>query len=338
MTTDPISTAVDVVGADLPEDVVAAVLDGAFVSRTDTVSIDVQGPGAGQCLQGMLTNDVEGAGKRGFVFGALLTPKGMIVADLFVAQHANGFTLFAPAEGREALSAVIARSMPPRLAKATDVSDTRTVLRVAGPTAISVATSAKLAVPDAGRTVTATLDGIEYLAARPSLEQPFSLQLSYAHEHHAHFAAALGRAGAVAAGAEALELRRILDGWPRLGREIGEKTLPQEVRFDEIDGVSYTKGCYTGQETVARVHFRGHANRWLGGLIWESTPNAASPEVEQDAKHIGRVTSIARVDEMEAWLGLAILRRETKVGDPVLAAGADAEVVALPFEEDYSDE
>src|SRR5207253_1404740 len=71
----------------------------------------------------------------------------------------------------------------------------------------------------------------------------------------------LAAAGAVEADPAMLELARILAGWPRLGAEVDEKTIPQEVRFDEIGGVSYTKGCYTGQETVARLHFRGRAGR-----------------------------------------------------------------------------
>ena len=82
---------------------------------------------------------------------------------------------------------------------------------------------------------------------------------------------AAGRARSTGAGAtggtsEDREAARILAGWPRLGAEIEERTLPQEVRYDEIGGVSYTKGCYTGQETVARLHFRGHTNRELRGL------------------------------------------------------------------------
>src|SRR5207245_10128528 len=67
----------------------------------------------------------------------------------------------------------------------------------------------------------------------------------------------LRTAGAVPAGPAALELLRVLAGWPRLGAEMDEKTIPQEVRFDEIGGVSYTKGCYTGQEQVGRLQCRG---------------------------------------------------------------------------------
>lgn len=337
MTTDDMSSSIQVAGRDLQPAVARAVLDGAVVAETDTVSIDIRGPGAAQCLQGLLTNDVEGAGSQGFVYGAVLTPKGMIVSDLFVARYADAFTLFAPADGRDGLFGTLARSLPPRLAKATDATEMRTVLRMAGSESVRAATRAKLAVPDPGHAVTGTLDGIEYLAARPSLDRPYTLQINCARAHTDHLVTALERSGAVRGSEDALELRRVLDGWPRLGHEIGEKTLPQEVRFDEIEGVSYTKGCYTGQETVARVHFRGHANRWLGGLLWEDPPDTSIPHVLLDEKRVGRVSSIARLDEMDAWIGLAVLRRETTAGETVNASGAEASVVPLPFEFDEED-
>src|SRR5258708_9948328 len=85
-----------------------------------------------------------------------------------------------------------------------------------------------------------------------------------------------------------LELGRILAGWPRLGAEIDQKTLPQEVRYDDINGVSYTKGCYTGQETVSRLHFRGHTNRHLGGLLWQAAPDLERPEIPHHRKPIVR--------------------------------------------------
>ena len=82
---------------------------------------------------------------------------------------------------------------------------------------------------------------------------------------------------------------RILAGWPALGAEIDERTLPQEVRYDEIGGVSYTKGCYTGQETVARLHFRGHPNRELRGLWWRSDePERSTAAVARCCRASGR--------------------------------------------------
>src|SRR5687767_15346310 len=125
-----------------------------------------------------------------------------------------------------------------------------------------------------------------------------------------------------------------------LGAEIDERTLPQEVRYDEIGGVSYTKGCYTGQETVSRLHFRGHANRHLRGLLFEADPPLAPASgwsaVTHDEKEVGRVTSIAWLPDgggsvLGRWIGLAVVRREVPIGAVVRAAGREARVAALPF-------
>ena len=111
--------------------------------------------------------------------------------------------------------------------------------------------------------------------ARAGDVAPFAFQITMASAQREPVWQRLVRAGAHSATPAALELTRILAGWPRLASEVDEKTIPQEVRFDEIGGVSYTKGCYTGQETVSRLHFRGHANRQLRGLLFESDPLAA---------------------------------------------------------------
>jgi len=148
-------------------------------------------------------------------------------------------------------------------------------------------------------------------------------------------------AGAHTATPEALELARILAGWPRLASEVDEKTIPQEVRFDEIGGVSYTKGCYTGQETVSRLHFRGHPNRHLRGLLVETDPPATPASgwsaVTHEERDVGRVSSIAWLPDgggsvLGRWIGLAIVRREVPLGAIVRAAGREARVVGLPFD------
>src|SRR5204862_4337505 len=148
-------------------------------------------------------------------------------------------------------------------------------------------------------------------------------------------------AGAHTASSEALELARILAGWPRLASEVDEKTIPQEVRFDEIGGVSYTKGCYTGQETVSRLHFRGHANRQLRGLLFEADPPAAPATgwnaVTHDEREVGRVTSIAWLPDgggsvLGRRIGLAMVRREVPSGAAVRAAGRGARAGERPVD------
>src|ERR1051325_7798491 len=127
-----------------------------------------------------------------------------------------------------------------------------------------------LEVPPAPGRVLQNADDV--LTARATESAPFALQVTMPVAQRERLVGRLTDAGAIEAEPAMLELARILAGWPRLGAEVDEKTIPQEVRFDEIGGVSYTKGCYTGQETVARLHFRGHANRALRGLLFNSEP------------------------------------------------------------------
>jgi folate-binding protein YgfZ len=165
---------------------------------------------------------------------------------------------------------------------------------------------------------------------------PFEVQLTVSGLDTGALDAALSRAGARPQPPAALELARILAGWPGLGVEVDERTIPQEVRFDEIGGVSYTKGCYTGQETVSRLHFRGHTNRQLRGLVFDAQPGADAAVRGAD-RELGRVTSVAwipaggRTPAAGRWIGLAVVRREVAAGATVRAAGVGAHVVDLPF-------
>jgi folate-binding protein YgfZ len=308
-----------------------ALLDSAIVTRVPDLVAEVSGAGAVACMQGLLTNDLEGPGEDGFIYGAVLTPKGMIVCDLWAARTSGSITITYPAEGRDALWDIFQKSLPPRLAKTTDRATERAVLRIAGPSALQVAEAAGLAVPQAGRVARSAFRPSDCLVARPPLGQPFALQLLVAEADVPVVTDALEQAGAVHASTAALDLARILAGWPRLGAEIDQKTLPQEVRYDEINGVSYTKGCYTGQETVARLHFRGHSNRHLVGLTWQDAPDVEHAEILQDEKTVGRVSSLAWLAPLEQYVGLGLVRRETDLSRPVTAGGAPARALEPPI-------
>lgn len=308
------------------------VLDGAAVAEYESSSISLAGAGAVTCIQGVLTSDVEARGERGFVYGAVLTPKGMIVSDLWVARGDGEIMVFGPAATRAAVLQMFHRYFPPRLARLLDRTDNTAVLRAVGPEAVGRARAAGLAMPEPGKTADAPIGGVECLVSRPPDDAPFAFQVSCVRSGTGTVRDALRAAGILPGDTHLLELARILAGWPQVRTEIGPKTLPQEVRFDEIEGVSYTKGCYTGQETVARVHFRGHANRWLGGLMWDDPPDPDDPTVERDGKDVGRVTSVAWVHRYNGYLGLAMLRREVELNAMVDAAGASAQVVGLPFD------
>ncbi|PYP59326.1 MAG: hypothetical protein DMD40_03110 [Gemmatimonadetes bacterium] len=329
----------------VPADIVDRLRAGAIVAPADVGIIDLvgQGEGAITCFQGLLTSDIEKPGDGAFVYGALLTPKGMIVVDGWAARLGPRVRFTVPAEGRERALAILQRSVPPRLARSSDRTGDTSVLRIAGAHAVAVmGAAAGVPVPHvANHVMEGSAGGIALEVARTSDVAPFVFQLTMATEHLAAMRQRLVDAGAHAATSDALELARILAGWPRLASEVDEKTIPQEVRFDEIGGVSYTKGCYTGQETVSRLHFRGHANRNLRGLLFESDPPAAPASgwsaVTHEDRDVGRVTSIAWLPDgggsvLGRWIGLAVVRREVPPGAIVRAAGREARVVELPFD------
>ena len=107
--------------------------------------------------------------------------------------------------------------------------------------------------------------------------------------------------------ADALEVRRIETGAPRWGREIDDRVLPAEAGLDETH-VDFGKGCYPGQEPIARLHYRGHPNRGLRVLALDDVP-AYDAELVLDGKAVGRVTSAARRSDGSV-VALAYVRTE----------------------------
>ncbi|HEV7686387.1 MAG TPA: folate-binding protein, partial [Acidimicrobiia bacterium] len=120
---------------------------------------------------------------------------------------------------------------------------------------------------------------------------------------------ALVAAGFRPAGLSAFEAARVRAGVPRQGLDIDERTIPQEA-FLELEAVSFTKGCFLGQELVCRIDTRGHVNRLLRGLVMEGTAEpAVGAEITLREKVVGRVTTVARSPRLGV-IALALLRRE----------------------------
>jgi folate-binding protein YgfZ len=129
----------------------------------------------------------------------------------------------------------------------------------------------------------------------------------------------------------AAEIVRVERGRPRYGIDLDEGVIPQEAGLNER-AVSFTKGCYVGQETVARLHYRGKPNRHLRGLRLSEAVDSGSA-LRLGEKEVGRVGSVV-ASPAHGPIALALVRREASPGD-TLAVGdgeATAEVVALPFE------
>jgi folate-binding protein YgfZ len=124
------------------------------------------------------------------------------------------------------------------------------------------------------------------------------------------------------------EVVRVERGRPRYGLDLDDSVIPQEAGLNER-AVSFTKGCYVGQETVARLHYRGKPNRRLLGLRL-SAPAPPGSELRLGEKVVGRLGSSVVSPELGP-IGLALVRREASPGDTVSVEGATALIVDVPF-------
>lgn len=272
----------------------------------DNVVLSVAGPGAVACLQGLFTNDLERAGPGTLLWGAVLTPKGMIITDLWVWRREADLLVVVPEAGAAPLLELFRKSFPPRLAK---VSDLRAERSVSWLTAHH----------------TATVDGVDLVL--PTGPAPFA---ALALGPPATMAATLDQAGWQSAPGFAADALALLGGWPTLGREMDERTLVQEVRFDELQGVRYDKGCYVGQETVSRLHFRGHPNRTLRAVVGRGVVPTDSVVTSSDAREVGVASTLLTCGVH--WVASVKLRRELVEGDRVTIDGHVAVVHTFPID------
>jgi folate-binding protein YgfZ len=309
--------------------------------RPDLVRLRLTGSGRVACLQGLVSCDVDAPGDGAHRFGALLTPKGMIVATLWITRWDDAFLVVAPAVTAAGVRNTFARTLPPRLCRCDDVTAATTTMGLYGAKARDVLAAATdganggdgAGVPDQGRATRLAIAGHPVLAAGVAARGVAGYDLVAPSHAESAVLDALRAQGAAVAGPALLEERRILAGHPRDGAEVDERTLPQEVRLDELGGVSFDKGCYVGQETVARLHFRGHANRRLMGLALGAAPPPSLPiEVRDVERALGRLTSAAWSEDHGQYLGLAVLRRDVPADSAVILDGGSGAVVrALPW-------
>jgi folate-binding protein YgfZ len=295
-----------------------------LLQRPGHGAIDVLGPDAAEYLQGQLTNDVEALAVGEGQYAALLDRKGHMQTDLRLLRVGAEAILLdtEPATKDVALRHLTMYSVG-RDVQVVDSSAKRAFISVIGPRAAELAGTAPL--PEFANEPI-TVAGVDALAVGTRA----GIDLLHPAAERERVVATLLGAGAVEVSAEAAEILRIEAGVPRFGAEMDASTMPAEAAIVD-DAVSFTKGCYIGQETVARLHYKGKPNRHLRGLNLSAVaaPGAALRLGEKEVGTLGG----AVVSPAFGPIGLAIVRREAEPGTE-LAVGEDgvtAEVVALPF-------
>ncbi len=264
----------------------------------------VSGPDATTFLQSLLSQDLEPVGVGEVTHALLLQPQGKLTADLR-AVHVAPEEWWCVCEGGagESLAAGLKRF---RIRVKVDIDD-----RTAGTAAIAVHGAA---AAELGAGVTDTPSSVR-IPADWRGDPGFELVGDAAAIERVH--ARLVEAGARPIGDDEYEAARIEAGVPRQGYDIDERTIAQEA-YLERDAVSFTKGCFIGQELVCRIDTRGHVNRLLRRLRSDRAI-ARGAVVSTGEREVGTVTSAA------GRVALALLRREVTPGAEVLVRGSDGE-------------
>jgi tRNA-modifying protein YgfZ len=282
----------------------------------------VRGPEAAEYLQSQLTNDVEGLAPGEGCYAALLDRKGHMQADMRVLRLGPGEVwIDTEPETSEAVRRHLETYKIGREAEIADVSAERAILSLIGPRSVEIAGTAPL--PEHASQA-ARIAGVDCLAVGTAGG------VDLVPTEGERLGEALNEAGAVEVGPEAVEILRIEAGRPRFGAEMSSETMPAEAGIVEA-AVDFAKGCYIGQEPVARLHYKGRPNRHLRGLRLSAPADAGAP-LRLGDREVGRIGS-ACVSPVHGPIALAIVRREAEPGAE-LAVGEDdvtARVVDLPF-------
>ena len=299
--------------------------EAGVVGRAGRRVIRVAGADAADYLQGQLTNDLEALAPGEGCYAALLDRKGHMRGDLRVLRTGAGeYLLDTEAVAGDAVLRHLGMYRVGRDAEVEDLSADRSVLSLIGPAAAEITGAGRLSPEYAHRELEAP-GGIACRAAATDTGLDLICEAAAAGALRER----LVEAGAAEVTEAAAEIVRVETGRPRFGKEMTTATIPEEAGINER-AVSFTKGCYIGQETVARLHYRGKPNRALRGLRL-AAPVADLEPIRLGDREVGAVGT-AVLSPARGPIALAIVRREAEPGSRVVVGeGVEAGVVELPF-------
>ncbi len=303
-----------------------AVTDGCGVlDRSERGKLALTGTEAKTFLQGQVSNDVESLSAGSGCYAALLTPKGKMLGDLRILDTGDALLLDTERASLQGLFNAVRRTMIGYDVQLHKRTLERSFFSLIGPGAFAVAGDELSGSPEHSH-VRREVGGVAVRAIRTDL----GVDLLCDSADAAALATALEDAGAIPVSEETAEVVRVETGRPRYGIDLNDTVIPQEAGLNER-AVSFTKGCYVGQETVARLYYRGKPNRHLRGLRL-AAPAAPGDPIHVGDREVGRLGS-AVVSPRFGPIALALVRREVPV-ESTVSVGADAltaRVVELPF-------
>ncbi len=306
-----------------------------LVDRSERGKLALTGEEAAGLLTGQVSNDIEALAEGHGCYAALLTNKGKMLGDLRVLRLGGSVPELHLDCERTCLQALFDQlrragiGWQAELHKRTVQEGLFSLLgpaarRVAGVPSLPAEEHAHMAVQFAGASARAIATdlGVDVLCRAEDAEL---------------VEAALIEAGAEPVPEAAAEVLRVVTGRPRYDVDLDDSVIPQEAGLNER-AVSFTKGCYVGQETVARLHWRGKPNRHLRGLRLDGPADEGTALVAESGKVVGALSSVVEHPEL-GWIALAIVRREAEPGAQVtlgevgedIPAAPRATVVELPF-------
>lgn len=277
-------------------------------------------------VHGQVTNEVKRLKVGEFRTALMLNHKGHALAQMQVLRRADELLLIV--EGGAA--AQVERQLKAHIIFDQVVLEPQAeqlVFTLQGPQAEAIITAVFGAAPQQQTFVELAFAGETAILypLRRSTASGFAVVVTEARA--SAFVAAAQAAGARLAGENALLAARVAAGIPLVETEAGDGVLPQEAGLEAA--VSYTKGCYLGQEIMARIEARGKLRRGLQGLRLSARPKPGERTVQLDGKTVGQLGAVTEHPEL-GWLALAVLR--TDIGEAALELnGVSAQVVALPF-------
>ncbi len=258
------------------------------VDRSDRGAVLVTGPDAWSYLQSLVSADLDVIGDGGGAHSLLLTPQGKLDVDFRLLRVGDEVWLDCDPGFGEQLAASLLRFRIRVDCDVTDRSGRWGSLAIRGPDAVTAAEALGVELPAAVHAHVPFEDAVVVRAPWPGGD---GVDVVGPPANVAQAADRLSDNGVPRCSAEAYEAARIEAGVPRQGFDLDEKTIPQEA-FLERDAVSFTKGCFLGQELVCRIDTRGRVNRYLRRLTtFEDGRPPRGAEIVTDDKVVGTVTS-----------------------------------------------